>query len=121
MAGIEVKRFDAPDEVRRFEGKGQLAIVTLAGREIGESVFEPGWRWSTNVKPIAGTHSCEFRHLLYVKSGRMRVLMDDGTETELGPGDVASIAPGHDAEVIGEEPCVTIDVGEDDADYAKRS
>jgi mannose-6-phosphate isomerase-like protein (cupin superfamily) len=120
MAGIEVRRFDTADEVRPFEGKGHVALMTVAGKEIGKGVFEPGWRWSTNVKPIAGTHSCEFPHFMYVLSGRMRVLMDDGTQAELGPGDVASIPPGHDAEVIGDEPCVTIDLAEEDADYAKR-
>ena len=84
-------------------------------------MFEPGWRWSTDVKPIAGTQSCELPHFLYVVSGRMRVLMDDGREVELRPGDVASIPPGHDAEVLGDEPCVTVDLGEEeDADYAKR-
>jgi hypothetical protein len=122
MASIEIKSFDSPDEVRPFEGKGEARIVSVAGQEFGKAVFEPGWKWSTNVKPIAGTDSCQFPHLLYVVSGRMRVMMDDGTEAEVGPGDVASIPPGHDAEVVGDEACVTIDVGQaDDIDYAKRS
>ena len=120
MAGIEVKSFDTPDELRPFEGKGHLALVTLAGRGIGKAVFEPGWRWSTHVRPIAGTPSCEFPHLLYVVSGRMRVLMDDGTVREIGTGDMAAIAPGHDAEVIGDEACVTLDFGDWDAAFAKR-
>lgn len=46
--------------------------------------------------------------------------MDDGTQAELGPGDVAAIAPGHDAEVIGDEPCITVDLGEEDGGYARR-
>ena len=118
---IEVKNFDAPDEARPFEARGEIRLVTVAGKEIGKGVFEPGWRWSTDVQPIAGTQSCELPHFLYVVSGRMRVLMDDGREVELRPGDVASIPPGHDAEVLGDEPCVTVDLGEEeDADYAKR-
>ena len=118
---IEVKNFDAPDEARPFEARGEIRLVTVAGKEIGKGVFEPGWRWSTDVKPIAGTQSCELPHFLYVVSGRMRVLMDDGREVELRPDDVASIPPGHDAEVLGDEPCVTVDLGEEeDADYAKR-
>ena len=92
-----------------------------AGKQIGKAVFEPGWRWSTHVKPIAGTESCEFPHFMYVICGAMRVRMDDGSEVDLRPGDVASIPPVHDAEVLGEEPCVTIDLGEEDADYAKRT
>lgn len=47
------------------------------------------------------------------------MVTDDGNEVELRPGDVASIPPGHDAEVIGDEPCATVDLGEQDADYAK--
>jgi mannose-6-phosphate isomerase-like protein (cupin superfamily) len=123
MADVEVKNFDSPDETRPFEGKGQASIVTVGGKEFGKAVFEPGWKWSNNVKPIAGTDSCQFHHFVYVVSGRMRVRMDDGTEGEVGPGDVASIPPGHDAEVVGDEACVTIDVGFQgaDSDYAKRS
>jgi hypothetical protein len=120
MTAIEVKTFDAADEMRPFEGKGQMSIVTVGGHTIAKGVFEPGWRWSENVKPIAGTDSCEFHHVMYVLSGQMRIRMNDGTETILKAGDVGSIPAGHDAEVIGDEPFVTLDVGEEDADYAKR-
>jgi hypothetical protein len=63
--------------------------------------FEPGWRWSENLKPIAGTDSCQATHLLYCLSGRMRVEMRGGEQGEIGPGDVAAIGPGHDAWVVG--------------------
>jgi hypothetical protein len=63
MATIEVKNFDSPDEQRPFEGKGHADVVNIAGRVVGRGVFEPGWRWSKNVKPIAGTESCEVCHL----------------------------------------------------------
>jgi quercetin dioxygenase-like cupin family protein len=119
MSAIEVKNFDAPDEARPFESNGELLLVNVAGKEIGLAVFEPGWRWSDHVKPLAGTDSCEFPHFLYVIGGRMRVIMDDGSEVELRPGDVASIPPGHDAEVVGDERCVTVDLGEEDGDYAR--
>jgi uncharacterized cupin superfamily protein len=119
MASIEIKSFDSPDETRPFEGNGQAEVVEVAGRTIGRGTFEPGWTWSGNVKPIAGTDSCEVSHLGYVLSGRMRVQMDDGSDDEIGPGDVVAIPPGHDAEVIGDEPCVMVDFGEF-GDYAKR-
>ncbi len=86
MASIEIKNFDAPDETRPFEGNGRVELVSVGGREIGKGIFEPGWTWSANVKPIAETDSCEFAHLGYVISGRMRVMMDDGGEGEIGPG-----------------------------------
>jgi hypothetical protein len=119
MAEIEVKNFDSPDEVREFEGKGKADVVQIGGQTVGRGTFEPGWRWSENVKPIAGTDSCEVSHLGYVVSGRMRVRMDDGAEGEVGPGNVVAIPPGHDAEVVGDEPCVMVDFGEF-GDYAKR-
>jgi hypothetical protein len=119
MAEVEVKSFDSPDEVRPFEGKGEAKVVNIGGRVVGRGTFEPGWRWSENIKPIAGTDSCQVSHLGYCISGRMKVFMDDGTEGECGPGDVVAIPPGHDAEVVGDEPCVFIDFGEF-GDYAKR-
>jgi hypothetical protein len=119
MASIEVKRFDAPDETRVFEGHGKADVVNVGGRTIGRGVFEPGWRWSENVKPIAGTEHCEVSHLGYCVSGSMRVQMTDGSESTVGPGDVVAIPPGHDAEVVGDEPCVFLDFGEF-AEYAKR-
>jgi hypothetical protein len=116
---LEVKNFDSPDETRPFEGKGKADVVNVGGQTIGRGTFEPGWRWSQNVKPIAGTDSCQVSHLGYVLSGRMRVFMDDGTEGIASAGDVCAIPPGHDAEVVGDEPCVMLDFGEF-GDYAKR-
>lgn len=118
-ATMEVKRFDAPDETRPFEGRGKAEVVHVAGKVVGRGTFEPGWRWSENVRPIAGTDSCETSHLGYVVSGSMRVMMDGGEVREVRAGDVVAIPPGHDAEVLGDEPCVMIDFGEIDH-YAKR-
>lgn len=112
------KSFDSPDEVRPFEGKGHADIVNLAG-VIGRGVFEPGWRWSVNVKPIAGTDSCQAPHAGYVLSGRMRIRMDDGTEDEFGPGDIMICPPGHDAWTLGDEVCVVLDWSGFE-NYAKR-
>jgi uncharacterized cupin superfamily protein len=120
MATAEVKRFESADEIREFEGKGQAEVVTLAGHSVAKGTFEPGWKWSENVKPIAETDSCQAAHFAYVLSGRMRVFMDDGSEVEVGAGDVVAIPPGHDAEVPGDEPCVMVDFGEI-GDYAKRA
>jgi uncharacterized cupin superfamily protein len=120
MASVESKRFDSPDETRPFEGKGQADVVELAGQTVGRGTFEPGWKWSENVKPIAGTDSCEISHLGYVLSGSMKVYMDDGSEMEIAAGDAVAIPPGHDAEVVGDEACVMVDFGEI-AEYAKRN
>lgn len=104
----EAKNLDTPDDKRSFD-HGQIALVNLPGATIGRATFAPGWRWSTDVKPTAGTDSCQIAHTAYVLSGRMQVRMDDGTEIDLGPGDAHVVGPGHDAWVLGDEPLVTID------------
>jgi hypothetical protein len=71
--------------------------------------FEPGWRRSEDVKPIAETESCQAAHLGDMVSGPMRVVMEGGTTSEAGPGDVGSIPPGHDGEIVGDEACVFLD------------
>jgi len=115
---VEVKSFDKSDETRMFAGHGMVDIVHLGGRQVARGTFEPGWRWSVDLKPIAGTQSCETSHLGYLLQGRMRITMDDGAEQEIAQGEVVAIPPGHDAEVVGEEACVFVDFGEI-ADYAK--
>jgi quercetin dioxygenase-like cupin family protein len=119
VADFEVKNVAEPDETRPFAGKGSAAVVTVAGHPVLYGTFEPGWRWSEHLKPIAGTDSCQAPHLLYCLSGRMGVQTDSGEEGEIGPGDVAAIQPGHDAWVVGNEPCVVVDFG-GYAQYAKR-
>lgn len=105
---LEVKNIGQPDDKRSFT-HGELLIVRVGNATLGRAVFNPGWRWSTDVRPLAGTSSCELAHTAYVISGRMGVRMNDGAETELGPGDAHYVPPGHDAWVVGEEPLVVID------------
>lgn len=114
---IEAKSLDAPEETRSFTN-GRMDLVNLAGVTVGRAQFEPGWRWSKDVKPIAGTDSCQAAHTGYVLAGRMHVVMDDGTEAEAGPGDAVVISPGHDAWIVGDEPCVMLDWS-GSADYAR--
>ncbi|MCF3182090.1 cupin domain-containing protein [Streptomyces polychromogenes] len=110
MAGMVRRSFDDADETRPFEdGKGRLDLLQTDGGAVGRAVFEPGWRWSEHVKPLVGTDSCQAGHTGYMVSGRMRVVMDDGTAEDYGPGDFMQIAPGHDAWVVGDEPAVALD------------
>jgi hypothetical protein len=95
---------------KRTFNHGDMNTVTLAGTTIVRAVFSPGWQWSADVKPDAGTESCQAAHTGIVLSGRFAVRMDDGTQIELGPGDAHVIGPGHDAWVVGAEPCELIDV-----------
>ena len=88
---------------------GKAEILEMAGGTIGRLTLEPGWRWSNDVKPIAGTDSCEAPHFQYHVSGKLAIRMDDGQEILAGPGDVTSLPQGHDAWVVGDEPVVTVD------------
>ena len=117
MAVIESQSIEKPHESRPFREHGHMDVVTLGDFTLGKGTFEPGWRWSDDVKPIAGTESCQARHTGICISGHMTVRMEDGTEATVGPGDVVLIEPGHDAWVLGDEPCVMYDTGV--AAYAK--
>ncbi|MDQ1681246.1 MAG: hypothetical protein QOI42_2105 [Frankiaceae bacterium] len=102
------RAFDRPDERREFP-HGHADIVVVDGHTIGRMTFQPGWRWSNDVKPIAGTDSCEAPHFQYHLSGTLQIRMNDGTEITAVAGDVTSLPQGHDAWVIGDEPVVTVD------------
>jgi hypothetical protein len=102
------RTFSQPDETRNFPN-GQAAVLSIDGAEIGRLVFQPGWRWSNDVRPIAGTPSCEAPHFQYHVSGKLAIRMDDGTEFIAEPGDVTALPRGHDAWVVGDEPVVVVD------------
>lgn len=115
----EHKTFTRPDEVRDFPN-GKAEILDVGGVQIGRMVFQPGWRWSTDVRPLAKTSSCEAPHFQYHVAGTLGIRMDDGTEFIAGPGDITSLPKGHDAWVIGDEPAVVVDwFGA--SNYAKKS
>lgn len=115
---MEHRSFSKPDETRKFE-LGKVDIVSLGGATFGHAVLQPGWRWSTCVKPIAGTKSCEAPHMNLHISGRLHVAMDDGSEYEFGPGEIGEVPPGHDAWVVGNEAVVVIDISGME-NYAKK-
>ena len=107
---MQKKALSTPDEKRSFD-KGQLELLNLAAVTFGRATFQPGWKWSACVKPIAKTESCQASHLAYHISGRLRVRVDDRSEEEFGRGDVG-VPPGHDAWVVGNEAAVVIDITE---------
>ena len=117
MNTMEVKSLNKPEEVRTFD-EGKVELVKANGAMIGRAVFQPGWKWSESVKPIAKTKSCEAPHFQYHVSGTLHVKMDDGTEMDLKAGDVAYLPSGHDAWVVGNEPAVVVDF-QGMLDYAK--
>lgn len=106
---MQKKSFNTPDKTNTFP-KTKVEVVTIGDKTLLRNTFDTGWKWSQDVKPAAGTDSCQTHHRLYMVSGRLKAVMDDGTEIEIGPGDVGDIPAGHDAWVVGDEPAVSIDV-----------
>jgi hypothetical protein len=97
-----------PDETMTFE-HGQVQTVRIGGAVIRRNTFEPGWRWSESVKPIAKTGSCQVHHVGYIVSGRLHVATEDGVDAEIGPGEAYEIQPGHDGWVVGDEAVITVE------------
>jgi hypothetical protein len=120
MPGVQKLDFDSPDETRTPE-KTRVELVRVGNLTAGRFAFQPGWKWSECIRPLAGTDSCQLRHLGVVQSGTLRVAHEDGTETDLQPGDAYSIDPGHDAWVVGDEPFVALEFESHAAeDFAQR-
>ena len=114
---MQKKSMNTPEETRTFP-TGKLELVNFEGVTFGRATFEPGWKWSESVKPIAKTESCQAPHTNYHLSGTLHVRMDDGAEFDFGPGDIGVVPPGHDAWVVGDEPVVALDMT-GMIDYAK--
>lgn len=108
QATAELKVLDTPDEVREFP-LGKVDVVGIGGGEVGRLTLQPGWRWSKDVKPIAGTELCEAPHFQYHVSGTLHIVMADGSEFDARPGVITVLPSGHDAWVVGSEPVVVID------------
>ena len=119
MAGVTKKSFDSPDETRTPD-KTKVEVVKLGATTAARTTFEPGWRWSECIKPVAGTESCQAHHVGTMVSGQLHVVHEDGSEQDLRAGDVYVIEPGHDAWVVGDEAVVGFEFDSQTAtDYAK--
>jgi class 3 adenylate cyclase len=108
MGRVQKKPLDEPDAIAAFD-HGRAELIQLGGWTVGRTVQEPGWRWSTHVRPLVGTEWCMSHHMGLHLTGRLHVLMQDGTELAVEPGDVYDIPPGHDAWTVGDEAAVSFD------------
>ncbi|HEX4654225.1 MAG TPA: nuclear transport factor 2 family protein [Mycobacteriales bacterium] len=119
MPQTHISNLERDGEVRDFKAHGHAVVGSAGGAALVVGTFEPGWRFSIDVGPLVGTTSCQTRHLGYVMSGRMNIQMEDGTELQVGPGDLFDLPAGHDAWVIGDEPVVMVDTSPEATRYAK--
>jgi hypothetical protein len=106
--GVTSKGMGSPDETMAFPN-GQVQVVRIGESMIRRSTFEPGWRWSTSIKPLVKTDSCQVHHVGYLLSGRLRVAANDGGEAEIGPGEAYEIQPGLDGWVVGDEAVTSVE------------
>ena len=115
--GLVKKSVSSPDETRTFK-YGKFEVLTIGGFKFGRATLQPGWKWSTSIKPIAKTDSCQVHHIGYMISGSLEVTLNDGTKDTFNAGDSFDIPPGHDGKVAGNNPLVYLDfIGA--AEYAK--
>jgi class 3 adenylate cyclase len=105
---LQSKSFEKPDRARAL-GAGRLDLVDLDETTVGRVTLPAGWRWSRDVQPTVGTPSCQIRHVSYAISGVLHVLMDDGTEIDIKPGEAHEIPPGHEAWVVGDRAFVAVE------------
>jgi uncharacterized cupin superfamily protein len=118
---MSVKSFERPDETRTPE-KAKIEVLDLGAVKAARLTAQPGWRWTTSIKPVVGTESCQARHVGTAVAGRLHLVHEDGTELELSAGDAYVIEPGHDAWVVGNEPFVAYEFDSSTAEtYAKKS
>jgi hypothetical protein len=107
--GREHKTLNKPDQVVEME-LGRIDAVQIAGGGVGRATFQPGWKWSVHEKPVVnGGEFCDVPHLVYLVSGKLHIVMADGDEFDLAPGDVATLPAGHDGWVVGDQPAVMFD------------
>jgi hypothetical protein len=105
---VMIRRFGSPEQTTSFD-HGRVESATVGGSIIRRNTFEPGWRWSNDVKPIAKTDPCQVHHVGYIVSGRLGVATEDGQEAEIGPGETYEIQPGHEGWVVGDEAVISVE------------
>jgi hypothetical protein len=92
------QRFDGSAQVTRFPN-GEERVVTVHGAPVGLATFEPGWRWTNDVRPIVGRDRCP----------RLHVEFPDGSTMDCQAGELVEIPPDHDAWVVGSEAVLLLD------------
>jgi hypothetical protein len=97
---------DLPPDVH---GKISKQTAHLDGVDVTRVTFDVGARWSTDLKPHAGTDTCSLPHVAVVLSGTLHVVMADGSEEDFSAGDVMLLPPGHDAWTLGDAPCTFVE------------
>ncbi len=96
------------DADHREIGGATVDVVRAANGRIKRVVYPPGFRWSTHMKPVAGTALCVHAHVGFLARGHVQGRYADGCAFELVAPQAVVVEPGHDAWVVGEEAAVLV-------------
>jgi hypothetical protein len=87
----------------------QLDVVRAGNSRVKRVVYQPGFRWSTHMKPTTGTDLCMHAHVGFLARGQIHIEYADGCKQEFAAPEVVVIDPGHDGWVVGGEAAVLIE------------
>ncbi len=106
-SGCVTGNLNKSDKARTFLDGSTRTGVMLRSCAVGLGTYQPGWKWSSHAGPQTGKPS--ENHIGYILSGKMMIKDSAGNETTIGAGEAFEVGPGHDAWVIGNEPCTALD------------
>ena len=86
----------------------QTDTVMAGHARVKRLIYQPGTRWSTQIKPVVGGDLCMHAHVGFLAQGHLRGEYDDGCGFDFAAPSGVVIEPGHDAWVVGDEPAVLI-------------
>jgi hypothetical protein len=92
----------------RVVGGVEIDVVRVGAARMQRVVYPPGYRWSTNLKPVVGTEQCMHGHVGMLVRGRMEGQFADGCRFAYASPQFVVLEPGHDAWVVGDERAVFI-------------
>ncbi len=98
-----------PSADHREIGGVQIDVVRTGNARVKRIIYPAGFRWSTDMKGIAGTELCMHAHVGFLASGQIHIQYEDGCVVEFAAPQVVAIDPGHDGWVVGEEPAVLVE------------
>ena len=116
MATLEKKSFDNPDETKAPD-KTLAQTVNFGTVAATRITVQPGWSWSSCIKPHVGGDSCQAGHVGVLVQGQLKCVHDDGTEVLASAGDAYYFAPGHDGWVVGDEPVIGYEFSDTGKDF----
>ncbi len=94
----------------REVGGVRVDAVRAGDARIKRIVYQPGFRWSTHMKPVTKTDRCMHAHVGFLAQGQIHVEYADGCVKEFAAPAAVAIEPGHDGWVVGSEPAVLIEI-----------